>query len=403
MSHFSYHARDIKGNPCDGFLIENSRTEVAAHLREQNLFIVDISEISALWPRKFIFRYRKVTHKQLTLFCRQLSVMINSGLPLLSGLKVLCDQAENVLLKEALKGISRRLKEGESFSASLSAYPNVFPPIVTTMVGAGEAGGVLDDIFGRIASYLEWEYKIREKVKSSVTYPIVVFVISALAVNFIIVFILPVFGKILGQMNADMPLLSRLMLKISQILRRYWYLIIGFWAVLIVCGHRARKSKGRVRELIDLIVLKVPVFGGLVHKIILSRFCRTMAVLLRVGIPVLSALEIVEKTLGNVVVEKGIACARKTIFDGQGMAEPLKQSGVFTPLVVEMVRVGEETGSLSVMLEKAGDFYDEEVDNLAGKLGMLVEPILVVFTGAIVCVVLLSVFLPMFKVISAVS
>lgn len=362
-----------------------------------------ISEFSVLKFLKLPLVGRKVSRKQLSLFCRQLSVMLDAGLPLLSGLKILREQTDNIMLKNTLYGVCCRLEEGQNFSEALSRYPEVFPGILVTMVAAGEAGGVLDNILENVAGFLEWEHRIYEKVKASLIYPLIVLGISVLAVTFIVMFILPVFGRVLEQMNVEIPLITRILLGLSQILRNYWFIIVCFLAAMILGFIRARKNNARLREITDVINLKVPVFGNITKKIIVARFCRTMATLLQVGVPVLPALEIVEKTTGNSIVEKSIALSRKNIFDGQGMAEPLRQSGVFSPLVIEMMVVGEETGALAPMLAKAGAFYDEEVDNFSAKLTTLLEPFLICIVGAVVCVVLLSVFLPMFKVIGNVG
>jgi type IV pilus assembly protein PilC len=349
------------------------------------------------------WRYRKVSRKELSLFCRQLSVMINSGVPLLSSLAVLRDQAENSTLKDAFSGIHSMLEDGNSLSQALSYYPNEFPGILISMVSAGEAGGVLEEILGRIADFFEWEHRVREKVKASITYPAVVFCVAVLAVGFIVAFFVPVFSRILVQMNVEVPLITRILFFISEVLRNFWFVIIagagaGIWGVC-----RFAKRSLRVRKIIDTLYLKMPIIGNMVRKTVIARFCRTVATLLRVGVPLVKALELAEKTSGNIIVEESIAQARKSILDGEGMAEPLKKSCVFTPLVLEMIVVGEETGSLTAMLDKAADIYDEEVDNLSSRITTLIEPALVVFVGAIVCVVLLSVFLPMFKVLGSVG
>lgn len=344
-----------------------------------------------------------MTPKQLSLFCRQLSVMVNSGIPLLSALKVLISQTENRLLKDALTRIGLSLEGGKSFSAALAEHPQVFPPLIVTMICAGEAGGVLGEILDNAADFLEWEYRLREKVKASVTYPLLVLILSLLAVTFMVVFILPVFGSILQQMNTEIPLITRLLLGLSQFLRKFWYLAAGLTGGVTVILAYIINHSPQVREILDTFVLKLPVVGELRKKVIVSRFCKTTAILLGVGIPVLEALEIVEKTTGNVAVERSIAISRKNIFDGQGMAGSLRQTGVFPSVVLEMITVGEETGALGVMLEKAGEFYDEEVNNQATKLATVIEPLLICVVGAVVCVILLSVFLPMFKIIGSVG
>ena len=348
-------------------------------------------------------RRRKVTRKQLSLFCRQLSVMLNAGIPLLQALTVLYEQSESKLLKEALYGICILLEGGQSFSISLAKYPEIFPEIMVTMVRAGEAGGVLGNILASVSDFLEWEHQIREKVKAAVTYPAVVLGVSLLAVNLMVIFILPVFGRILAQMHAEVPEITRMILGISNFLRLNWHFILGMLIGSVIFFLQGPKRSDRVREVVDMITLRLPVIGHLIKKVIISRFCKTMATLLSVGIPLLAALEIVETTTGNIVVEKSIARSRNTIFDGQGMAAPLQETGVFSSVVIAMITVGEETGTLEVMLQKAGEFYDEEVESYSEKLSAIIEPLLICVVGGVVCVVLLSVFLPMFKVVGTVG
>ena len=344
----------------------------------------------------------RVTRMELGLFCRQLGVMLDAGMPLLPALEILRDQAEKVKLKQTLEGIIGRLEGGSSFGAALIECPEVFPGIFTTMVTAGETGGILITVLENLAGFFEWEHKIREQIKSSVTYPLVVLVIAILAVNFVVVFVLPVFTGILEQINAELPFLTRLILALSAALRSCWYIFVLVF-LGIVFGIFRVKNTFRGRKFFDALFLKLPLIGGLLRKIIVSRFCRTLAALLRVGVPLTAALEVVERTSGNVVVEENIARAREAILEGEGMAEPLRQSRVFPPLVIEMIAVGEETGALDLMLEKVGDFYDAEVETLAARLASLVEPALILFVGGIVALILLSVFLPLFDVMGKIE
>lgn len=404
MTRFNYKARDASGVSRTGAVTADSPGQVAARLRGQNLFVVEITEAQSLPTGKPAKGFRKkVTRQELAMFCRQLAVMITAGVPLLSALKVLRAQAEKEKLRDALEGITAKLEGGNGFAQSLAEYPEIFPKMVVTMVEAAEAGGVLDNILERVASFLEWEHRIREKVKSSITYPVAVLIIAVLAVSFVITFVLPAFSGILSQMDVKLPLITKVILGMANGFRHYWYLILPLVIGPLLGIFYYVKTSPEGRRNFDSIIIRIPVIGGLLRKTIISRFCRTLAALLRVGVPVISALEVVEKTCGNMVVEESIARARAYIYEGEGMAEPLRESGIFPPLVIEMINVGEETGSLDSMLEKVGDFYDEEVENLANRLSTVIEPVLIVFVGGIVCLVLLSVFLPLFKVIGSVG
>lgn len=345
----------------------------------------------------------RLTRKELSLFCRQLSVMLQSGIPLLSALRVLGNHGKNPTLQDSICGVCTSLEAGYAFSEALGEYPKVFPAILVTMVKAGETGGALNTILDSVATFLEWEHRTREKIKTAVTYPIAVLILSLLAVSFLVVFILPVFARILTQMEVELPLITRLLMGISWFVKRNWLLLILLSLLLLGFGVRWLNHSTAAREKLDFLVLKLPLIGGMRQKIIISRFCKTLSTLLRSGVPLLAALEIVEKTAGNIVIEKSVAHSRQNIFEGQGMAGPLKETKVFTSVVIEMITVGEETGELALMLEKAGEIYDEEVDNYSGKIATVIEPLLICFVGAIVCVVLLSVFLPMFSVIGNVG
>lgn len=345
----------------------------------------------------------KLSRKKLSLFCRQLSVMLNAGIPLLSALEILKEQDNNSKLQEAVEGVCTSLEAGLSFSEALEKYPNVFPSILITMVQAGETGGVLNNILDSVAGFLEWEHRTRQKVKAAITYPIVVLILSVLAVSFLVIFILPVFARILAQMDVELPLITRLLLRISWFIKGNLPLFLLLPPIATVIGMHWFSRSTTAREKLDTVALKVPLIGGIRRKIIVSRFCKTLSTLLRSGVPLLTALEIVEKTAGNIVIEKHVSLARKDIIEGNGMSRALKKAGIFTSVVIEMITVGEETGELAFMLEKAGEIYDEEVDNYATKIATLIEPLLICIVGAIVCVVLLSVFLPMFSVIGHVG
>ncbi len=377
-------------------------SRMAAALRMQVSAVKGSRKLPFIVKRILRYFRPRITRMELGLFCRQLGVMLDAGMPLLPALGILHDQAEKVKLKQALEGIIGSLEGGSSFGAALIEYPEVFPGIFATMVTAGETGGILVTVLKNLAVFFEWEHKIREQIKSSVTYPLVVLVIAILAVNFVVVFVLPVFTGILEQMNAELPFLTKLILALSAALRSCWYIFLPAF-LGIVLGIFRIKNTSRGRKFFDAFFLKVPVIGGLLQKIIVSRFCRTLSSLLRVGVPLTTALEVVERTSGNVVVEENIARAREAIFEGEGMAEPLRQSRVFPLLVIEMIAVGEETGALDLMLEKVGDFYDTEVETLATRLASLVEPALILFVGGIVALILLSVFLPLFDVLGRIE
>lgn len=346
---------------------------------------------------------QKISRRDLSQLCSQLSLIINAGIPLLSGLFILLEQEDNSILRNTLEKVCRSLEDGDSFSSAISKHPCIFPPIMVSMVVAGEAGGILGSTLKHTAFFLDWESKVYQKIRASSTYPMIVLFCSFLAINFVLIFIMPVFGQVFDHMDIQVPLITRIFLKYSQIFYSYWHVILGI-VLFTPFGLKRVKIKGfKGQEFFDYIFLKMPVLGEFIRNVMITRFCRTMASLLEVGIPIVSALEIVEKTSANNVITRHIARARLSIIEGDGMVEPLSQSKMFTPLVIQMIVVGEETGSLAAMLGKAADFYGEEVDNLSLKLTTVLEPLLIIFVGMIVCIVLLSVFLPMFKIIGSIG
>ncbi|KUK11042.1 MAG: Type II secretion system F domain [Clostridia bacterium 41_269] len=404
MPEFFYKARNYSGQLFTGSINADSIKQAAFKLRNKNLIIIHLEENKQQKKELILpgFLGQKISRRDLSIFCSQLSLMIQSGIPLISALKVFEDQTNKKKLKEVAAKLCQSLEVGESFSEALDKHSSIFPFVLIKMAAAGEAAGVLDSILERMGDYFEWEHSIREKAKSSLTYPMVVLCVAVLAVAFVVVFILPVFERILNQMQLELPLMTRIILGVSDFLRHFWLLIfLGAVCIFYLAKYMLSKEKGR--NLWDGWILKFPLIGVFISKIIISRFCRTLAVLLRGGLPILEALEVVEKTLGNSVFEKNIYQVRQNIKEGENMAEPLKASGVFPTMVVEMVSVGEETGTIDLMLEKVGSFFDAEVEETARRLSTLIEPVLIIIMGLLVGLLLISILLPIFKVIGTID
>jgi len=403
MPEFFYRARNYSGRLFVGSINADNLNQAASQLRGKDLIIVHLEEVKQkkrLMPLRF--SRQRINRRDLGVFCRQLSVMIQSGIPLMSALKVFEEQSDKKNLREAVAHLCRSMEAGESFSEAMEKHSSIFPFVLIKMVAAGEAGGVLDSVLERMADYFEWEHNIREKAKSSLTYPMVVLGVALLAVAFVVVFVLPIFERILNQMQIDLPLMTKFVLAVSNFTRHFWFLVLmGAAGIIFTARYLLKTEKGR--DLWDRWVLKVPLVGVLVSKIIISRFCRTLAALLSGGVPILDALEVVEKTAGNRVFERSISQVCQSIREGEGMAEPLKASGVFPAMVVEMISVGEETGTVDLMLEKVGSFFDAEVEETAGRLSTLIEPALIIIMGVVVGLLLISILLPIFKVIGSIE
>jgi type IV pilus assembly protein PilC len=335
-------------------------------------------------------------------FSRQFAVMIGAGLPLSQCLAVMANQVDNKHFKKVLRSVAHNVESGSTLADSLIKYRNIFGDLFIHMVEAGELGGVLDVILRRVATYLEKTVALRRKIKGALMYPLVISVVAVVAVTFMLVFIIPVFAGLFADFDAELPGPTKVVLFLSNILQHnFVYIIIGL--VLLVVGYKfvTRKEKGRLIR--DKIFLSLPVFGPVVLKTAISRFARTLETLLASGVAIIEALNITAKSSGNMVIEKTVKKMAERIAGGQTISEPLKESGVFPPMVVQMVAVGEQTGEVDVMLGKVADFYEDEVDTAVQSMTSVLEPIMIVILGTVVGGMLIAMYLPMFDLIGAVK
>lgn len=303
-------------------------------------------------------------------------------------------------MKEALAEVGRKVREGETLSRAMLGYPQVFPELMVSMMEAAEAGGVLDIVLERLAVHFEKEYKMNEKVKSAMTYPAAVLTFALLVVVFILIFVLPTFVQMFA--NMELPLPTRILMGVSDFLRSYGLILLGA-LIALACILKVYAKRPEVRRTLDWLALQVPVFGSLSRKVAIARFTRTLATLLRGGVPILTALTAVTKTDGNSLMVEALAVVQDSVREGQGLAGPLAASGIFTPMAVQMVAVGEEAGELDKMLDKLADFYESDVDDMVGRLSSLLEPILIMFLGGIVGLIVISVMMPLFDIITNVN
>ncbi len=394
---YDYRARDAKGKITTGKIEAAGIKEAAGMLQSQQLYPVQIEIMKApfkLFSRNQIDR-RRVGLRELALFCRQLSTLVNAGMPLAGAMRILELQVDDRVLKEVVRGVSARLEQGYSLADSFSTYPQVFPEIFINMVEAGEVGGVLDEVLESLANHFEREHELREKVKSALAYPILVLSFATVILTFVFIFVLPPIVSTIQSMGAPLPLPTRMVIGIGHLAGHYWYFIPLLLMAAAIGIHLLRTSP-RGREIWDGLVLRMPILGPMVKKVIIARFARTLGILLRSGVPIIQALEVVKKTAGNRVVEAGVAGAQDSVREGQGLSVPLGKSGVFPPMVIRMVAVGEETGNLDVILNRMGIFYDQEANITVGRLTSVLEPILIVFMGGIVGFIVISLLLPMF-------
>lgn len=394
---YQYKVRDRTGNVTTGSLVADSEALVLARLREQGFTPLDVKR-QKRGIGQIEFGGKKVKLKQVSVFSRQFATMVNSGLPILRGLSILAEQTENKELARVLGEARLDVEQGASLSGALAKHDHVFNNLYISMVRAGETGGSLDSTLVRLAEMIEGEVKLRGKIKSAMTYPVAVVALVLLIMSAMLLFVVPQFESIYASLDAKLPLPTRSLLFVSDIFKTYWYVFLGSALGARFFFRRWKKTE-HGREMVDSIKLRVPVFGSLFHRTALSRFSSTLAMLLRSGVPILQALEIVSETVNNKVIGKAITDVQLSVREGESIAKPLSKHGVFPPMVVQMISVGEETGQVDTMLEKISQFYDQEVEAAVDALTSLIEPILIAFIGGAVGAAVVALYLPMFQVI----
>ncbi|NTW77393.1 MAG: type II secretion system F family protein [Syntrophaceae bacterium] len=344
----------------------------------------------------------KVKEKDVVVFCRIFSTMINAGLPLIQCLDLLAQQEQNKTFKEIIKKVKEDVESGASLTEALRKHPDVFDELFVNLIAAGEAGGILDIILGRLSTYMEKAMKLKGQVKGAMTYPAAVLVISIGVVALLLIKVIPVFKKMFEGMGGELPGPTQFLVNASEFAQSYWWVMVGIIvAVVVAIGRFYKTEKGRWS--IDSMLLKAPIFGTLLKKVAVAKFSRTLSTMMNSGVPILEGLNIVSKTAGNVVVEAALLKTRQNISEGRTIAEPLSETGIFPPMVVQMIAVGEATGALDTMLSKIADFYDDEVDAAVSALTALLEPIMMVFLGGVVGGMIIAMYLPIFKMASVVG
>jgi type IV pilus assembly protein PilC len=397
MGTYTYTARSFGGELKTATLEAKSRDDVIAQLRRQRLSVVKIDEAVAKKPRM-----GHVKMRDIVIFTRQFSTMINAGLPLVQALTILAEQSQNKTLQEITRKVVFDVESGNTVADAMGKHPSAFSPLYTNMVAAGEAGGILDTILMRLAVFMEKNDALIRKVKGAMIYPSVILSVAGIAVTVLLIFVIPVFENLFTSAGLALPLPTRIVMGMSRFLKGYWYLIIS--AVLVAWfGYKRYTATSDGRLKVDKILLNVPVLGDVLRKSAVSRFTRTLGTLVSSGVSILDGLEITAKTAGNRVVQDAIMESRASIAGGDTIAQPLKKSGVFPPMVISMISVGEQTGGLDEMLSKIADFYDDEVDAAVSNLLSLLEPAMMCFLGVVVGGMVVAMYLPIFDMINAVN
>lgn len=399
---FTYKAKDRGGHVLSGSILADNQAAVAAFVRAKGYFVMQITEDqgeSAI--QVFLDRFTPVKTKDLAVFCRQFATMIDAGMPLISSLSVLVEQTSNPNLKRSLQAVYKQVQEGQMLARAMQEHNHIFPTIMIKMIGAGEVGGVLDDVLNRLSVQLEKEYKLNAKVKSAMTYPAVVVTMMIMAVTAILVFVLPTFVGMFQGMNMQLPLPTRILLAASDFVRANALILVAALMAAIF-GLKMALKRRWMKVLMDNFILMLPIFGDLWRKVSIARFSRMLSTLLRGGVAITTALDVVKQTMTDSNMQKALTVAQTSVQQGVGLAAPLAASPIFMSMVVQMVAIGEETGELDKMLEKVADFYESDVDDIVGRLSSILEPILIGGLGLVVGGMVTAIMLPMFEIMTAV-
>jgi type IV pilus assembly protein PilC len=405
MPTFAYAGRTRAGQNVTGERVADTMEAAVAALRRDQILVTRINpakEAAAAKEKKAGSLGKRVSAKNLAVFTRQFSVMIDAGLPLVQCLDILGTQEEDKNFAAVILQTRTDVESGASLADAMRKYPKTFDPLFTNMIAAGEAGGILDTILKRLATYIEKAVKLSSQVKSAMVYPVAVIVIAGGVVGVILWKVIPTFASLFSGLGAELPLPTRVVIAASDNLVRFFpfLLVLGGAAVY---GFRQYYSSDKGRRVVDATVLKAPILGSIMRKIAVARFCRTLATLISSGVPILDGLDITARTAGNAIVEDAVMLTRKSIERGETISAPLKDTKVFPSMVTQMIGVGEATGALDTMLAKIADFYEEEVDTAVAGLLTLLEPIMIAFLGIIVGGIVIAMYLPIFDLISKLS
>jgi type IV pilus assembly protein PilC len=396
---FDYKVRDKTGALVTGKLVGDSEALVMTRLRQMGLTPIQVKQASTGLKMEINLRPGRVKLKQIAVFCRQFATMVNSGLPILRALSILTDQTENKELAKVLFAVRADVENGSSLSAAMAEHPKAFNNLFISMVKAGETGGVLDDVLLSLADQIEREVELRRKIKSAMTYPVVVVALVTLILAAMLLFVVPQFETIYSSLGGTLPLPTRMLLGVSKAVRNYWYIVLLGAVVASFLFRRYKKTDaGRAR--VDAVKIRIPIFGPLFHKVALARFASTLGMLLRSGVPILQALDNVNETVNNRVIGDAVDDVKTSVREGESIAKPLGRHKAFPPMVVQMMAVGEETGAVDTMLDKVAEFYNSEVTATVEAMTSLIEPLLIAVIGAAVGAAVIALYMPMFSVIN---
>jgi type IV pilus assembly protein PilC len=401
MPDYKYQGTSRSGGSVSGVMTASNKTELQGLLKRQQITATKMTEKGKEFNIPTFGA--GVSSKELAIFTRQFSVMIDAGLPLVQCLEILAGQQENKVFQKVLIGTRSQVEGGATLSAAMRSSPKVFDPLYVNMVEAGETGGILDTILQRLSTYIEKNVKLQRAVKSALVYPVGVLTVAGGVITLLLWKVVPIFATLFAGLGVDLPLPTKIVIALSNFIGSIFGLLILVAFIGAIFGLKVWYGTPQGRFVLDTIVLKLPVIGPLMRKIAVARFTRTLGTLISSGVPILEGLDITARTAGNAVVERALQKVRKSLEEGKSLTEPLKESEVFPGMVTQMIAVGEQTGAMDAMLQKIADFYEEEVDAAVKDLLTALEPIMIVFLGVIVGGVVISMYLPLFSLIGKLS
>ncbi|GAE27338.1 type IV fimbrial assembly protein PilC [Halalkalibacter wakoensis JCM 9140] len=399
MAQYKYIGRDVTGRIKKGTIVGQSKREAAAKLKERRIAVQELEETKATGLNKEITFGNPVRLQDFSVFLRQFSTLLKAGVSIVESTQILSKQTSSKHLRKTLESIEDELRSGVPFSEAAAKYKKVFPPIVINMIKAGELSGTMDEALDRLAIYYEKQHKTRQKVISALAYPVIVGIVAVAVVIFLLVSVVPTFANMLTDLGGELPGITVFVMNASEFVQGFWWLLILFVIALII-GLQVLKQNPDTRYYLDYSLLRMPIFGKLFQLAALARLTRTLSSLFSSSVPILQAVGIVEKVVGNEVIAKILRTSRQSLEKGESLTAPMRSSWVFPPLVIQMITIGEETGSLDLMLSKVADFYEDEVENMTDRLKSLIEPLMIVFLAAIVGVIVIAIMVPMFQIYS---
>ena len=400
MPIYVWSGKNKKGRVIKGEIEAADERIARVQIKRRNIEVTKLKQKPKDLFENISFMQPKITKKDVVIFTRQFSTMINAGLPIVQGLTILAEQAENKSFKKILQQITKDVEGGATLADALQSHPKIFDSLFVGLVAAGEAGGILDTILQRLATYIEKSEKLKSQVKGALVYPAVVVSIAVIVIAVIMIFVIPVFQDLFASVGRALPLPTQIVVDMSDFTKGNIHYMIGGFIIFVWLFRRYYRTKSG-RKKIDQLMLKLPIFGEIIKKVAVARFTRTLGTMVSSGVPILDALEITAKTAGNSVVEEIILDARKSIAEGQTIAEPLSENEVFPGMVAQMISVGEATGALDAMLAKIADFYDDEVDAAVAAMTSMLEPLLMLFLGGSIGGLVIAMYLPIFQMAAA--